>query len=437
MKEPEESCSSSTSSSVDDAPKANHLSSSSYHGPFLLPVIDLLNHTTNDDKDFPSCTTLQRDASTGTFHMVAERPIAAGEQVVHSYGDALTSAQVLQTFGFVPHSYMEDRAFMTTTTFTSTAAATSSQQEKSAHQTITPAMLSKIDLLLPACRRVALSDYPKQLIHRMKTQGLNQDEIWNVRELFEQDDELTRRSMSHISNDLAVSSSSGGGDQKTNNRSSFLSEELITVLCAQFLPHHAYQDLFHNNNNDTTNGTIATGNTGGSSLLDASILEDYFLGNLVCQSLLVAIDEKLRSYQPVTTTTALLLPDTATTTTDDNMDQDDNGTTTLLDRDRTLLRQLLQIVGSTTKATTKTEAAAAAALSLNQLRAMYGLTVRIEELMCLIGLREEVLAIENCLAQGYSIDAATIQNLPSPDKEDKDEDGEDVQPATKRLKISE
>ena len=73
-----------------------------YHGPFLLPIIDLLNHDPTNKS-----TTLQRDAATEVFTMVAERPIAAKEQVVHSYGDTLTSAQVLQTFGFVPDAHIQ------------------------------------------------------------------------------------------------------------------------------------------------------------------------------------------------------------------------------------------------------------------------------------------------------------------------------------------
>ena len=75
---------------------SNNEDTSSWSGPFLLPLIDLLNHNPAQ-----SCTTLQRD-DTNDFIMIAERELARGDEVFHSYGKDLSSAQVLQTFGFVP-----------------------------------------------------------------------------------------------------------------------------------------------------------------------------------------------------------------------------------------------------------------------------------------------------------------------------------------------
>ena len=63
-------------SSKDDQESSSIMS---YPGHFLLPIIDLLNH--NPAK---KCTTLQY--SDGFFCMIAERPIAQGEEIFHSYG---------------------------------------------------------------------------------------------------------------------------------------------------------------------------------------------------------------------------------------------------------------------------------------------------------------------------------------------------------------
>ena len=52
-----------------------------YSGPYLLPFIDLINHSTEE-----KCTTLQRDAADGSFVMIAERKICAGEEIFHTYG---------------------------------------------------------------------------------------------------------------------------------------------------------------------------------------------------------------------------------------------------------------------------------------------------------------------------------------------------------------
>ena len=70
--------------------------SHAFNGPFLLPLIDLLNHDCRRRKS----TTLRSDGH--SFYMTAERDIGIDEEVVHSYGDQLCAAQFLQTFGFVP-----------------------------------------------------------------------------------------------------------------------------------------------------------------------------------------------------------------------------------------------------------------------------------------------------------------------------------------------
>ena len=72
-------------------------------GPFLLPLLDQLNHS-SDPSDI--CTRLSTNE--GGFEMRALRDIAVGDELLHSYGRQ-GSADLLRTYGFVepggsPHS---------------------------------------------------------------------------------------------------------------------------------------------------------------------------------------------------------------------------------------------------------------------------------------------------------------------------------------------
>ena len=85
-----------TPSESDEAtPPSSTATAGPYLGPFLLPVMDLLNHS---DSPKHKVTTFQRDGQTKDFYMMAERDIEEGEEILHSYGDKLTAAQLLLTF---------------------------------------------------------------------------------------------------------------------------------------------------------------------------------------------------------------------------------------------------------------------------------------------------------------------------------------------------
>ena len=97
---------------LDDARNETDVADSKidYHGPYLLPYIDLLNHSPQSSPKH--VTTLHRSATDGSFVMIAERDIAVGEEICHSYdvgngiaenesNSSFTSAQTLQTYGFV------------------------------------------------------------------------------------------------------------------------------------------------------------------------------------------------------------------------------------------------------------------------------------------------------------------------------------------------
>ena len=133
-----------------------------------------------------------------------------------------------------------------------------------------------------------------------------------------------------------------------------VSEELITLACAQFLPEDAYQEVFGQEE---------------MNLLDRSILEDYYLGNLVCRSLLTAIDNKLATYRPIGSVT-------------------DSDKGPLLHRDQESLRKLVQAKPNDPAS----------------YRKIYGLTIQIEEMASLEALRKELEDVAGCLEHGRSIE---------------------------------
>jgi hypothetical protein len=79
---------------------------------YLIPAIDMLNHATrpearntelrmSSEEATATCGRPPREVTLrGFFTMRAERAVAPGEQVLHTYGD-LSDAALLQTFGFV------------------------------------------------------------------------------------------------------------------------------------------------------------------------------------------------------------------------------------------------------------------------------------------------------------------------------------------------
>ena len=113
-----------------------------------------------------------------------------------------------------------------------------------------------------------------------------------------------------------------------------LSDELVTLGCLLLFPQDVYQEFLSS-----------------PALLDKSILQDYYLGKLVGRTLLTAIHEKLVSYQG--------------------------------EHDLIRLRELYS----------KSESS----LTIDEQRALYGLTIRLEEKACLEALRKQVLEIMDSL----------------------------------------
>ena len=248
----------------------------SYDGPFLLPIIDLLNHDPQN-----SCTTLKRHQSNENndgsyFAMVAERDIAQGEEIFHSYGSDLTSAQLLQTFGFVPRNNS-----------TGALAAVASDPLK-VSQSSTPVGFSTKDHLLVASKSLKASSFPDTIMDRIRAQSsdsaerddgnfedIEDDCFWEVCD-------IPDRPKMVSSDEFLISASQMGGSDSTF----LLTDDIVTLMAAQFLPEDAYDEIFPSGNDNSN--TVE---------LDRSILsEDYYLGVLVCKSLVLACFLKARTY---------------------------------------------------------------------------------------------------------------------------------------------
>ena len=214
-------------------------------------------------------------------------------------------------------------------------------------------------------------------------------------------------------------------------------------MCIPFLPNDAYQDIFDGGSSDNNNGTT-------TPLLDKSILDDFYLGNLICKSILLAIEKKINSYKPITViadapntrsnlnvTAAVVKVEAgaAVSTQDERSDNDCDkidivsnhykmsnvmkiNKTNPLERDTQLLRQLYLEQQQQQQQQTLSDARgeeydiveSMLMRNTDRQRAMYGLTIRIDELQCLEGLRKEILKIMNCLAKGYSSSSPSSSN---------------------------
>ena len=255
----------------------------SYDGPFLLPVIDLLNHDPQN-----SCTTLRRHQGTGSngdggsgdscFVMVAEREIAKGEEIFHSYGSDMTSAQLLQTFGFVSRKHSSD------------AVAAAASDPPKVSQSATPVGLWAKDHLIAAARSLKASTFPDTVMDRIRTKkgqsAVRDDEEENDEE--DEDDyfwevcDIPDRPNMAFDDEFLVSAS----QNRDTDGGFLLTEDTVTLMAAQFLPGDAFDEIFPSG--DDASNTIR---------LDRSILiDDYYLGMLVCKSLLVALFLKARDY---------------------------------------------------------------------------------------------------------------------------------------------
>lgn len=365
-------------------PPAN---ANSYNGPFLLPIIDLLNHDPQN-----SCTTLKRLESTESnggsyFAMVAERDIAQDEEIFHSYGSDLTSAQLLQTFGFVPRNNSID------------ALAAVASDPLKVSQTSTPVGFSTKDHLLIASKSLKASSFPDTIMDRIRAQssdsaerddsdfeGIEDDCFWEVCD-------IPDRPKVASSEEYLISASQTGG----SDIAFLLTDDIVTLMAAQFLPEDAFDDIFPPGNDNSK--TIK---------LDRSILnDDYYLGVLVCKSLLVACFLKARTYVH---------------------DLDDKGTKTKMSKEELedFVAKAISvatpsgIVGRYISSLLKTESAKIREYfettnqenAASKLREVYGRTIRTEEMTNLLVFCKEIEDLMATLSLDHYADGGEEQDPP-------------------------
>ena len=339
-------------------------------GPFLLPVIDLLNHASQTTGR--TCTTLQRQSAGGAdmFVMVAERHVSAGEEILHSYGDHLSSSQFLSSFGFVPQHNMDRAAAAAGRARSDSSAAANGDSSPTA-----PVLLSKTRDLWKACWEVIESDVPQNLTASMKEQDM-EDEVWSLQvDRSRTADYVPEEIMVSEATALTTTANGASNNLQDVQQLDLLTDELVTAACIPLLPRCAYSEITER------------------TLLDRSILEDYFLGKLVGAVLLKAIEQKLRKYAPIPQEVVRSLLLAREGGTDEKVSP--------FDGDDSLLRQALVSMKDTGESSD--------VIRQQRQRLSYGLTVRIEERNTLEALRRQVVALLAILDSGsYDATAAVV-----------------------------
>lgn len=324
-------------------------SSTDYHGPYLLPYIDLLNHAPQSSSKH--VTTLRRDPTDGSFVMIAERDIKIGEEICHSYdvgngtsqndsNSSFTSAQTLQTYGFVDLEQTRIIDYFLEGEDKCTDDASNS----------TPAILTKSEVC-KSCEELSQSSYVSELRNLMEQSGMLEDG-WEYWDLPKSSSDGTRSdALKNLPDELLVSFGTS------------LTDELITMCCLNFLPDETLDELLQDED---------------SVLLNTEVLEDFFLGKLVLQAIINAVKAKLKSYRV-------------------QIDCSD------YDKDADVLLRILTEVFESEDSSTlcwgeneESDARALSKLTSSNARShpgvdkfMYGLIVSLEERACLIELRKK------------------------------------------------
>ena len=282
--------------------------SSSYPGPYLLPYIDLLNHD-----PIQKCTTLQHCFSTNEsdskknpiqepfFQMIAERDIASGEEIFHSYysiHDTTTSnipdsqsthntyipaAQLLQTFGFVSRHHMESALQY--------PFSDNKQTENNEDSNDTDAVLTLNDIK-ESCRNVAFSSW----VEKFRSQShmeIDDDEDEDEDEMYWDPKEAWDDKITHLQSKQTFLP-----DQILASRI----DEIATCCVMLLLPDDAFRELFVLDENP---GVIETnqifGNSGNANNDDDDAEDDPWLGTLVGMAVLDLVQKKAENYSPKST----------------------------------------------------------------------------------------------------------------------------------------
>lgn len=367
--------------------------------------------------------------------MMADRPIVKGEEIFHSYGDSMTSAQLLQTFGFVM-PYPPPSSSRTEETANNNKGSANDRTEAVAgppKRFLTPASLSTSKHLIPASRAIKQSGIPKRLQSKLalkkkarerqskmlEAEAEDEEESWEVADL------PVRNEDGILSEDILIDCNILGNNNGKNSNETTkddgedqkggLTDEVITWMCLQFLPAEAHREL-------------CDGGGRVTSLLDASILQDLYLGILVCRSLLLALHYKLDDYDG----NAMSRDDDSEKKKNNNKSNDSNKeesffcqceiTDQVMDR----LESMLSLSLSSSLEQGPTVPHSAGAARCHHRRAKYGSTIRREELSNLKVWASQISCIMRCL----------YKELSDKTHGDDNEDDSEQEPKAKRAKHS-
>ena len=388
-----------------DEDAASNVINTQYDGPYLLPVIDLINHadtctgSTNTKLEFilqqhltvPSCT----------FEMRAIRTIQPNTEILHSYGDELSNYQFLSSFGCIPINRMisaqlqpdrqqvDAKSSESTTTDCSTSVDLSVTVPVVTNVLYTKSVTVTKQEIWSICWDIIESGWPQQLAASMiESQSFDPDEVWSISV-----DKC--RATDCVPNNIVIGPpTSMSGEQSYDNppgvdgnnavdhdSSCIISDELVTTACIPFLPKCAYAEIT------------------SRTLLDVSILQDYYLGQLVGTALLKTIQQRLLLYRPIPTSTIQrLLPSVPLRVA--TMD------------DKEILCNLLHSIETTDKSVDAGEnKTIESALYIERCRLAYGLTIRLEEKEVLTALGNAILKMLNSLNLCVDNDSNTYDTL--------------------------
>jgi hypothetical protein len=322
-----------------------------YTGPYLLPVIDLINHADSQHGSVGGINAQLelRHTPDDAFIIRATKDIAPDTEILHSYGDHLSSYQFLLSFGFVPWSRIER------------ALTLNSSRNITDDTFLGSVVISKQDIW-ESCWQVIESGLPSKL-STIIDQSFGEDETWDV----VVDRSRTADSVpDHI--EITQTARDNNGAVVQPFPPSLLSDELVTAACVPFLPSDAYAEMT------------------ASTLLDRTILHDYFLGQLVGTAILRTIQRRLSLYLPIPHATVQRWIPTFPNPACDAAKTTD---------DVSLLKSMLSLCSNDdiTKAST-----------FDVCRLLYGLTIRLEEKAILEAL-SQLVAME--LLENLDTDVAT------------------------------
>jgi len=236
--------------SNDDDNDNGMIQNGDYYGPFMLPLIDLLNHCSTEDAR--KGATLKQDPADGSFILCSDRDLFHGEELLHSYGN-INSQQQLKTYGFVDVRRVVE-----------TCSNTSCRRKCD----FTPAIINRSEVI-DIARKVALEAFVK---YERFFENDGEIEFWDPSVCWDRKKDLCEKAP--INQSFLIPDHIVIRFDLIN-----INEVLLTLICVLLLPLEAFEEFISD-----------------PSFLDESILEDpflYHLASAVCRELL---KDKMSTY---------------------------------------------------------------------------------------------------------------------------------------------